>query len=89
MAAPYKLHGVWLSGPTYKVGLMLALTQQKFDYEFINLRESTALMSIVRGSSLIEYSMAFCVTNNVTLSDPDDWVMCGRYGLRVQAMATQ
>ena len=40
MAAPYKLHGVWLSGPTYKVGLMLALTQQKFDYEFINLREA-------------------------------------------------
>ena len=39
MAAPYKLHGIWLSGPTYKVGLMLALTQQKFDYEFINLRE--------------------------------------------------
>lgn len=39
MAAPYKLHGVWLSGPTYKVGLMLALTGQKFDYEFVNLRE--------------------------------------------------
>jgi glutathione S-transferase len=39
MAAPYRLHGVWLSGPTYKVGLMLALTGQKFDYEFVNLRE--------------------------------------------------
>jgi glutathione S-transferase len=39
MAAPYKLHGVYLSGPTYKVGLMLAMTGQKFDYEFINLRE--------------------------------------------------
>ena len=39
MAAPYKLHGVWLSGPTYKAGLMLTLTGQKFDYEFINLRE--------------------------------------------------
>ena len=39
MAAPYTLHGVWLSGPTYKVGLMLALTAQKFDYEFVNLRE--------------------------------------------------
>ena len=39
MAAPYKLHGVWLSGPTYKVGLMLSMTGQKFDYEFVNLRE--------------------------------------------------
>jgi glutathione S-transferase len=39
MKAPYKLHGVWLSGPTYKVGLMLAMTGQKFDYEFVNLRE--------------------------------------------------
>ena len=39
MTAPYKLHGVWLSGPTYKVGLMLALAGQKFDYEFVNLRE--------------------------------------------------
>ena len=39
MAAPYKLHGVWLSGPTYKAGLMLAMTGQKYDFEFINLRE--------------------------------------------------
>jgi glutathione S-transferase len=39
MAAPYTLHGVWLSGPTYKVGLMLSMTGQKFDYEFVNLRE--------------------------------------------------
>ena len=39
MAAPYKLHGVWLSGPTYKVGLMLSMTGQKFDYEYVNLRE--------------------------------------------------
>jgi glutathione S-transferase len=39
MAAPYTLHGIWLSGPTYKVGLMLAMTGQKFDYENIALRE--------------------------------------------------
>ena len=35
--------------------------------EFINLRESTALMSIKRGSSLIEYSLAFCAMNGVAL----------------------
>lgn len=33
------LYGIHLSGPTYKVGLMLALTGQKFAYEHINLRE--------------------------------------------------
>lgn len=38
MAAPYTLHGIWLSGPTYKAGLMLALSGQTFDYVNINLR---------------------------------------------------
>lgn len=47
--------------------------------EFINLRESTALMSVTRGSSLIEYSIAFCAANGVALSDPDDW---RNWGLR-------
>lgn len=28
--------------------------------EFVNIRESTAMMSKARGSSLIEYSLAFC-----------------------------
>lgn len=37
--------------------------------EFINLRESTALMSKARGSSLIEYAMAFCAQNDVRVSD--------------------
>lgn len=36
--------------------------------EFINIRESTALMSIKRGSSLIEYSLAFCANNEIKLS---------------------
>lgn len=33
--------------------------------EFINIRESTALMSIKRGSSLIEYTQAFMAQNEV------------------------
>lgn len=36
--------------------------------EFVNIRESTALMSIKRGSSLIEYALAFCAQNDVDLS---------------------
>ena len=36
--------------------------------EFVNLRESTALMSVKRGSSLIEYAVAWCASNNVRLT---------------------
>lgn len=36
--------------------------------EFINLRESTALMSVSRSSSLIEYAIAWCASANVRLS---------------------
>lgn len=36
--------------------------------EFVNLRESTALMSKKRGASLIEYSLAFCAMNDVKIS---------------------
>lgn len=39
--------------------------------EFVNLRESTALMSKNRGASLIEYSLAFCVDNDIKLSVHD------------------
>lgn len=37
--------------------------------EFLNLRESTAAMSVARMSSLIEYSVAFAVQSGVRLSD--------------------
>jgi hypothetical protein len=33
--------------------------------EFVNLRESTAIMSKARGSSLIEYAQAFCANHVV------------------------
>ncbi len=34
----YTLHGIFASGPTYKVGLMLCLTGTLFDYEHVDLR---------------------------------------------------
>jgi hypothetical protein len=37
--------------------------------EFVNLRESTALMSKTRSSSLIEYSIAFAVSHGVELRE--------------------
>lgn len=35
--------------------------------EYVNVRESTALMSVRRSSSLIEYAVAFCALNDVRL----------------------
>jgi len=37
--------------------------------ELINIRESTALMSVKRANSLIEYSVAFCAGNGIQLND--------------------
>ena len=37
--------------------------------EFVNIRESTALMSIKRGASLIEYTLAFCAHYGVSTLD--------------------
>lgn len=39
MTAPrFLLHGIWLSGPTYKVALFLSLAGEPFDFELVNLR---------------------------------------------------
>jgi glutathione S-transferase len=38
MTARFTLHGIYLSGPTYKVGLALALAGEPFDYDHVNLR---------------------------------------------------
>jgi|ERR1035437_6824059 hypothetical protein len=37
--------------------------------EFINIRESTALMSVRRSASLIEYTVAFCKDHNVKFKE--------------------
>jgi hypothetical protein len=38
--------------------------------EFVNVRESTALMSVRRSASLITYALAFCDMNGIGLSEP-------------------
>ena len=40
--------------------------------EFVNIRESTAQMSVRRGASLIEYATAFALNNGVRLMAPAD-----------------
>lgn len=37
MSARFELHGMFVSGPTYKVGLMLSLSGEAFDYIHVNL----------------------------------------------------
>ena len=39
MTARFALHGIWASGPTYKVALMLALTGTPFDYEHVDMMQ--------------------------------------------------
>ncbi len=39
MPARFELHGIALSGPTYKAALMLALSGEAFDYVHVPLRE--------------------------------------------------
>jgi hypothetical protein len=43
--------------------------------EFLNIRESTARMNKSRMNSLIEYSMAWCVANDVVLRDAVPWIV--------------
>ncbi len=38
MAKRFTLHGIWLSGPTYKVALMLSLCGEQFEYVHVDLR---------------------------------------------------
>ncbi len=38
MTNRYTLHGTWLSGPTYKVALLLSLLRKRFDYVHVDLR---------------------------------------------------
>jgi hypothetical protein len=37
--------------------------------EFVNIRESTARMSVGRAASLITYAIAFCDTNGIHLTE--------------------
>jgi hypothetical protein len=56
-----------VSGHAAATGLEAELVRG-LEGEFVMLRESTAAMSRSRGSSLIEYALAWCAQNNVKLS---------------------
>lgn len=52
--------------------------------EFVAIRESSASMSVRRAASLIEYLMAFCVSNDVELHETE---RCGFLSDRVEPVA--
>lgn len=64
MPAPYTLHGLWLSGPSYKVGLMLSLIGQPFDFEAVNLREGAGQKPEYKAKS--RWGQVPCLTVNAT-----------------------
>lgn len=60
-----------VSGHAVATGDGAELTQG-LEGEMVNLRESTALMSVRRGASLIEYALAFCAHNGVQIHTSDE-----------------
>jgi glutathione S-transferase len=47
MANRFELHGIWLSGPTYKVALMLSLAGETFDFVHTTPREGAKAPTFV------------------------------------------
>lgn len=74
----YKWAGETLKMDEWKVLLVCGHTKAtdgevKFvpglEGEFVNLRESTARMSVKRATSLIEYALAWCHSHNIPLTE--------------------
>lgn len=66
-----------VSGHAVATGIGAELTRG-LEGELLNLRESTARMSVSRTSSLIEYVVAFCSAQGVELMDARDYRDMGR-----------
>ncbi len=74
----FKLHGKPRSKEAWKVLLISghavatgegAEVVPGLEGEFVNIRESSAAMSVKRGASLIEYTLAWCATNGIELQE--------------------
>lgn len=61
-AAQWKF--LFVSGHAKATGLEVEIVPG-LEGEWLNIRESTALMSIPRSASLIEYTQAFCALNKI------------------------
>jgi len=52
--------------------------------EFVNIRESSALMSVRRAASLITYTLAYCDTNSIPLTETRNGGWLDAYSPRVE-----
>jgi len=78
------LHGIWLSGPTYKAGLALSLMGQPFAYKHIDLRagahkkpEYLAINRFGQVPALIDGDLKLCQSGSILLNLADKF---GRMG---------
>jgi len=78
------LHGIWLSGPTYKAGLALSLMGQPFAYKHIDLRagahkkpEYLAINRFGQVPALIDGDLKLCQSGSILLYLADKF---GRMG---------
>ena len=55
--------------------------------EFVNIRESSALMSVRRAASLITYTLAYCDTNSIPLTETRNGGWLDAYSPRVERAA--
>lgn len=68
------LHGIWLSGPTYKAGLALSLLGQDFAYKHVDLRagahkkpEYLAINRFGQVPALVDGDLKLCQSGSILL----------------------
>ena len=76
MSARYELYGLYLSGPAYKVALMLSLAHEPFDYVHVNLRAGEHKSDAFRAKSkfgqvplLVDHSNGQHVVQSMVILD--------------------
>ena len=76
MTARYELYGIYLSGPAYKVALMLSLAHEPFDYVHLNLRAGEHKTDAFRAKSkfgqvplLVDHSNGQNVVQSMVILD--------------------
>jgi glutathione S-transferase len=72
MASRFTLHGFWLSGPTYKVALMLSMCGEQFAYRHVDLRaaqhktpEFLALNRYGQVPALVDNDASLCQSGSI------------------------
>lgn len=76
MSARFELYGIYLSGPAYKVALMLSLAHEPFDYVHMNLRAGDHKSDAFRAKSkfgqvplLVDHSNGQNVVQSMVILD--------------------